>query len=565
MQTQIRDSFSYLFGISLVLVTFLVSSTVPFVFQYVTTYAAPTAVYALWISASGHVAPLNLGHTYWPATLETEREFPVPAILLSTFMSVTGLPREVAMFVPITGAGAIVYLALSRLVIANGRRKGSNIAHILLFSAFSYAYICYNLGGYGIAALYMGRGTFGVLLLAYFVLAYLSYLHPRAGRSSSSSWIPIMAILTFAVGLTYYISILAIALATIFTAPIARLLLFRRKAKLAGFQRPILSITFAALALSVYGPLRQTFYALSGSVSLLSFAHNIWSLFITTLKLNAGSAAYLLNVGAVDLDPFTHVTSVWMANPIKLLSAIVIIYAIIAYRPKDQEPPSPIWSFAMIAFFVSIAESAYLFTAVVIPIRFFSLFGGIVLFFLLEKAVEGAQASGIRGKNTARRKRLLLGSCLLVMLLATVGSVNFQWSYGVATPGSYNQMIPLSNFLAIRSSAQQPVVLVGDAGYTADLFFMSYNQNRTSDVIPRPLEAGGLSIWRTMVGRNANPIIKYMMNQDERYLLIVQNGRPIWSDEWGPAFTVPAGGLRSLDGALPVVYSDGTAVLYSLY
>jgi hypothetical protein len=553
---------------AVVLATFLISSAVPFVFQYASVYASPTAAYAYWISSAGHISAVSPNRSeYWQWALKTEEQFPVPAILLSILMLVANLPGRFMMFLPIVGIASLVYFVISRRVIGSiGNTKG----HVLFFSAVCYGYVI----GWNVNHSYVGRGTFGMLLLSYFLLAYLAYLKAYLAGHPSRGWLLVLSILTITIAFTYYFGILSVLLSTVLMIMGLRWFLFRdgRTSRMA--LGPAVSVTFIALALAFWGPLSYMLSHGPWVTNPMLFIHNLALAFTTTLHLDVGSTDYLLQFGIVEIDPLTRLTGVWLSILVKVLCGIALLYAAIAYRPRKHKPISVAWVYTLVAIFFVLAELGYLFQVASLSLRFAALYGSVILFFIIgnairpdspEDASKVTQNLGI-GAHLHLRARparhILAATCLIMVLLATIGSVGYSWNYGVSVPGAYSTVAPLSIFLETHSSNESPVVLVGDAYFVANLFFIAFTHNATS-IVPEPLEMASLPVYRSIMEGNKDQFTSEMSKKGAGFFLSVRNGRPLYGDEGGyaPAFTIPSGRVESL--GLSLVYNDGTSQLYS--
>jgi len=304
------------------------------------------------------------------------------------------------------------------------------------------------------------------------------------------------------------------------------------------------------------------------------FMHNLASAFITILHLDVGSTEYLLQFGIVKIDPLTRITSVWMGNSLKLLCAIALLCSAIIYRPRKHKPVSVAWVYTLVVIFVSLADLGYLFQVVSLPIRFISLYGPVILFFIIGDSIR-IDSSEDAAKETLNLRvgtrlhfeagpvrHILAVTCLTIILLSTLGSMSYHWNYAVSVPGAYSTISPFSTFLETHSSAESPVVLVGDADFTANLFFIAFTHNATG-IVAEPLGTDTiLPVYKSLMLGNKGQFTFEISNKGAGFFLFVRNGRPFYADEWGPAFTIPSGRLQSL--GLSLVYNDGASQLYSI-
>lgn len=545
----------------LVALTFAVSIILPVIFRYETSFAAPTAVYANQILAGNHLAAGGIAESngYWANAVRTEVYYPLPSLLLSVFVLLTNVPRDYTMFNPIAGLGEIVYFVLARRML-----KGvPNASNRLFLSALYYNFVIFHSLRYG--SCYIGRAALGQIFFCFFLLAYMFYLNDSASSPRrSASWIIPLILFTLAIGESYYSSTLAVILLTSFmtiTLPlIARLI--RESPSRSG-----LPVAALAIFLFVYNtwnvPLMAE--ALHGS-----FLENMVRRVLVILGM-ARPEWYIQNIGLVQVDDVTKLTGIWIGNLIGYASILAVMCVLFMYRPWRRmyltfEPMSKIWLFSLAIFLSNSSEFAYLLFHAVSPIGLLTKYGLIVLLFIvgyrisLPRGRGGAEVMSSPGR-VKLGKSTVLAFLLIVFLVGGVGSLRFAWYYGVGKPCAYQKVEPLSRYLISHSSSQSPIVLAGDAYYTANVFFIVGLHSRVEDVVPNPLGEDALTLYKSLSANDTEDILESMRAKNIRFLLIVQDGGAIWGDEWGYAVTLRNTRLLDQTTSMSKLY-DGPAQLF---
>jgi len=540
-------------GYLLATVTFVSSIAFPLMFQYSSTYAAPTAVYAVQIMRAGNLSPAALEDAYWRDNMRLEGDFPVPSVLLSILLEVTGVPVKYAMFLALSALAQLAFFALARRILGgkrNWRSKG------VFLAALAYVYVA----SFRVTVSYVGRGTLGVALLMQFMLAYTLFLQNQLEKHENPrSWLVVLSVLTLAIGYTYYFSLLGIFVSTVLTVLLmdALALVSRRPA----FRPPVLPVALLSFSLLVYGPFMNTITRMAGAFTISSFVNNVFLYLKVLLRIEA-PPEILLQRGLVQQDLLTVITGYWLLNAVRVLSGLALIYGLVAYRPRRVQEPRLLWLFCLTVLFLSFAELGYLFVTVAAPIRFISIYGSIILLFSVGQLVRTRKASlpdgrwqGRLGFATRTSVACLL---LLILILASVGSLRSDWYYGIAKPHAYDTVEPLAGFLISHSTVERPVLLGGDADYVFNLFYITSTHSAYDRLMPEPLGTDTLALYTALATGGSGDLVAKLRGRGLYFLLMVDDARPVWGDEWGYGFLLPNIGALNMAR----IYDDGKAELY---
>ena len=532
-----------------VCLTFAATVALPVVFKYTTSYAAPTAAYAIQIMASGstHSGIATFQGPGWGgAALNGEYVYPVPSVLLSIFVLVTNVPMEYTMFNFITALANFSLFVVARRVLRDTPNG-------LLLSAFFYLFATFSWQRYGES---FSRATFGQISLNYFLLAFVLFMGAKAGVKRTRPWIIILIILTLATGLSYYTSTLAVMLLSlfmIFLLPIAM-----RPAKQYWRKFPGLSTATLAGFLFVYNTYVDSRLP---EAALGTFFQNFLYRALTIIGMEHPMPSEGLNLLHVDL--FTMITATWFVNVVDYASIAAIGYVLIAYRPRRLQDVHIVWLFSAAVFAVNLSEFAYVFYAPLSPVRFLTRYGLIVLLFILSQHTNGplGVAKAGLGKRFKLSKAVLLAATLIVVLIASLGAMSFAWNYNVGKPFAFERVKPLADVLSINgngvSRQNSPIIIAGDADYTANIFFISTIHGGDQNVVLDPLGEDAYTLYYSLQANSSSEFLDRMQARQMACLLLVSG--PMWGDEWGWAVTLPS--TKSLGNSLSIVYS-GPANLF---
>jgi len=530
---------------SIVFFTFGIIVVMPVVFRYETSYAAPTAVYATQI-LSGDGAVKSLGG--WADAIEAEFFYPVPSMLLSVLVLLTDIPKEYTMFTPIAALASLSYFVLARRIL---RWTPSN--HGLLLSAVFYAYVV--LFGFKLGpAQQISRASLGQAFFNFFLLVYVLYLSKREG-SPSGGWLVVSVIFTLAIGLSYYTSTLAIALFCLFMVVVYPVVVrsIRQPRRF-----PALPIAILAFFLFIYNT-----YVIStiGEAAAMggAFVANIITRILTVLGIQQAGA--LRTDVMLGVDPVTIATGTWVYNATTYVSMGALLYVLLLYRPQRQRKIAKIWLFSLAVFLTNLSDFAYLFFVVASPVRILTRYGLIVLFYILAQRRGQANHQGheVLGKHLALSKTIVVAIVLIMVLLGSLGAMRFAWYYGSGKPYAYQRIEPLSHVLLVHSSSRDPITLMGDAYYTANIFYVAALEGKIENVIPYTMGEDAVTLYNSMHSNETSDLLESMRTRDIKCLLLTPGS--MWGDEWGYAVTLPSTSFLDHTTSTSLLY-DGPAQLF---
>ena len=526
-------------------IAFVASLVFPLVFHYVTPYSAPTAVYATEIMRTGELPTddfVSTANKAMKSDISAEKAYPLPALVLSMFMLVTGIPIEQAVFIPICGIGGLIFFVLARRILNTGRKEQG---YSLLLAAFCYAFITF----YWIYGHEIGRGTLGVVFLPYLVYCYIAFLDKRLeGQTWINPWLIMSLLFILASGLTYYTSSVSIIVLMLFMTVALNV-----SAKLTNrhLYRPTLELSLLVLAivLLVWSPL------LANKLTYLSIERLFQNIldsarFLLGMQPVAGTMA----TGFVHIDLPTTILRIWVTRIIQLAVGISLIVALFVYRPRKGEPTQMVWLFSVATLLLAVGEFSYLFFTPILPRRFLLMYGIVVLSFV-------AMHARIK---TYSFKKIATGLTIAAMALGSLGSLSYAWNYGMgaAQPFGYDKVSPMAQFLVSHSSQNTPVVITGDASYMGNIFFAASLQHKVNNVIPTRLYSDAIVLHNSLQTGETNALLSNLRRRGIDYLLIVDDERIVWGDSGGPM--VALGNTEVLETVIDVTYRDGNSRLFRI-
>jgi len=526
-------------------IAFVASLVFPLVFHYVTPYSAPTAVYATEIMRTGELPAddfVSTANRAMKSDISAEKAYPLPALVLSVFMLVTGISTEQAVFIPICGVGGLIFFVLARRILNTRRREYS---YSLLLAAFCYAFITF----YWISSHEIGRAALGVVFLPYFVYCYITFLDRRhAGQTWINPWLIISLLFILASGLSYYTSSVSIIVLMLVT-PIVLNITARRTRR--PLYKPTLELSLLVLAifLLVWSPL------LTNKLAYLSIERLFQNIldsarFLLGMQPVAGEMA----IGFVNIDLPTTILRIWVSRIIQLALGISLVVALFVYRPRKGEPPQMVWLFSVATLLLAIGEFSYLFLIPILPRRFLVMYGIVVLSFMAMQA---------RVKNYSF-KRIATALTVVAIVLSSLGSLSYAWKYGMggAKPFGYDKVSPVAQFLVSHSSQNTPIVVTGDASYMGDIFFAASLEHKVNNVIPTRLYSDAIVLHDSLQTGETDVLLSNLRRKAIDYLLIVDDGTPVWGDSGGPM--VALGNTEVLETVMDVTYRDGKSRLFRI-
>ncbi len=557
-----RISFIELLSYSIVLITFVIALSLPLFFHYVNTYSAPTAAYAVQISNSHSLVvnpqlDVSLQH-YWQTAVDIEGNYPIPALLLAIFAMVTGIPKDYLMFTPIVAIANIVFFLLARRIFCSW---GDHKSYGLLMAALFYCFV--SLTEITTTIPTVGRATFGVFLLSFFLFFFVKFLFESInGVAKRSSWV-VLVVLAVVIGYTYYVSTLAII---VLGLGIIGVLTFYNVFGRKLIKRPLLIPYFLVVVLGLTLFVNNAYIIglgnqLGGSGVLQTFFNGMIDSIRTTFgQVSQQSAIYQLQAGFVKFDPLTLFLRNWVLRFINIGMIISLLFVLFWYRPKKsfESNSKAIWFIALTIVFFSISEMSYF---IIVPppsaLRFLLLYSFLFMLFILLKVI-------------VRIKKPLLTKIITVVLVSVVflsayGSLRYAWYYGVnaAKPFAYDQVQPLALFLCNYSSPNKPIFLTGDATYVANIFFISSLHNKTGNIGAEPLGNVSITLYHSLISGNMTETFVELEQKGISFLLIEKSEMPIYGDEWG--YAVSISNTDALYSSLSsIIYDDGQSQLFKI-
>jgi hypothetical protein len=535
----------------IVFLTFAVQVISAVVLRYQTSYAAPTAAYATQL-VSGHGVSSPLG--YWTYETEIEFAYPVPSMLLSVFVLLTNIPWEYTMFTPIAALAYLSYFVLARRIF---RWAPNNYG--LLLSAVFYAYVVFL--GFRTGVGEVSRASFGDILFNFFLLVYVLYLSTPE-RSHGTGWPFVLLALTLATGESYYTSTLAILLFCLFMTTVFPVI--QRFVKQPS-HFPALPTTILAILLLVYNTyIASTMAAAKWS----SFRENIVIRVLTVLGLAQPDVLSGSKMLAVDL--VTEAAGTWVVNFTTYVSMVAIVCVLYFYRPQRQRKIARIWLFSLAVFVANLSAVPYLFFVPITPVGLLSRYSLIILFLVLAQPngqanhqggahTRASAGRGALGKPPRVCRTIVLAIMLIMVLVGSLGAMRFGWYYGLGKPYAYQRIEPLSQLLLSHSSSRDPIALMGDAYYTANIFFIASHEGGLGNVVPDPLGRDAVVLYDSLRLNETSNLVESMRERNIRCQLLTPGS--VWGDEWGYAVMLTS--TRSVDDTtyLSLLY-DGPSQLF---
>jgi len=542
----------------IVVITFIMSLAFPLILKYVGAYAAPTAVYANRVLSRGMLLSswdvIKPPHSYWKGAIEYEVQYPAPSLLLSILMLISNIPLEYAMFVPIAGIANIIYFVLAKHILTSHKNIKS---YGLLFAALYYAFVTSNY----IGSTYAGRASLGITLFTYFLFCCSKFLHVDATKRSRVCVI-VLVLLALVSGYTYYTtsaSIITIMLPmiTLTAWPGIHISLKRKRILYSGLSVMILTV-FLFINNPIITRIVGTMNGRSYIANIIQYlGYMLGKIGIKIPGLNTQATVWDIELIQVDLISCLGERIVFA---IQYSSIVAVIIGLLMYEPRNRHRSfyDIIWLFCLSILLSSFGELGYFAVGPKPPLRLLMMYGPIVTLFILGDFIS-------KYINFKRRKEQVIALLLIIlaMSLGCWGSLRYAWRYGwySGKPFAYHEVHSLSEFLSTYSESENPVTLTGDAYYTANILFITSLHDKVNAVIPEPLGRDAISLYECLVTKKKQDFFARMDIRNIKYLLLVDNTRPIHGDSWGYVVDLPK--ASTLDITLfTLIYSDGRSLLY---
>ncbi|MEM3906966.1 MAG: hypothetical protein QXZ17_08925 [Nitrososphaerota archaeon] len=506
-----------LFAYSILVITLFLATFSPVYLQLVGGYAAPTATYAhMLISKTGVPKETD----YWSYVLMAEIEYPAPSIFLNIYCEILGLPLNLRMFQPAMGLASLVFFVFALKIMTLG---GIRREYALLLSAMYYLFIVTD----QLIAHYVGRATFGVDLLVYFLIALLVHINCR----KREGLIPLLLI-TALLGFTYYTSTLAVFLISIFSYPLIKLISPNEHKHFKHYKELyVLSLLTIALVIirSISTP------TLLASTSPANFYYNLIEYLKAQLKIEKASEAYYLLVGfSGEIDPIIRITQIWLRTTVKLIAALTLLILfsrgiIKSLRRKGGIEATRLSEYIVIAFVCSLSELAYTFIAPTFSFRFLNMFGLPV--FILSTYSRATLKTTSRSAWNSARKAILATTLGLLLIIGATSIIMLQHGeVGHAKLYGYEKVQGLITYFTVGNPLHR-IVIVTDAYYSAVLYYLLKISN--SNVVVEPFGLTSIPLYYAC--ENDSLYYDDLIHQlGSRQLLLVEN-ETIFGDPWGYA------------------------------
>lgn len=556
MGTNKRISIFRLLAYIVVIFTLIISLLFPLTLKWSYDWAILSMVYGNRIVDFGGLTDdtfISEIYSFYKGGIIFEIEYPAPSLLFSIFFIVTNVQREYEMLLPILGLGSLIFFILARFILnefSDRHDFGLVLAAIYYFFAVSF-----------MDSMSIGRAMLGIVFLTYFTYCYIKFLTIFSYELEQRfSYLVTLFLFTLVTGFTYYTSILAISLGTLFiTIMLCVIALLTKKPVLsrAGFSIGILA-TFLFVK-TFQTPLSL---ALHGKANLAVLISNIIQYVNFLLRYEQNEAYYLwtpfIEVG------FPYTILELMKKILWLITIIAVMTTLIAYKNKIfvASPSSRVIEFfSMLVVFFSLSELSYLFILPKSPLRFFVLYGQICLLYILMNVIK--QHNGFKLKKL----KYIASLIILLLILAVSFGLHMERYQGIITsmkPFAYHEVQPLSEFLCEYSSSEHPIILAGDANYVSNMFFITSLYGKINNVVPEPLDSDAITLYNSLLTGKIENFIASMHKKGISYLMIIKTERPLWGSVLGYAVTLRNIELLSNTSDVDLLYNNGHSQFFKL-
>ena len=523
----------------------------PIYYQYVGSYSAPTSVYSVNIvntgslGADNYISSLN---TRGNSDVNLEADYPLPSIALAMLTLVTGIPQSYLMVIPISGLAGMMYFILARRIL-NEKKNGNFFA--LFFSIIYFIFMmCSRLDGIS-----TGRAVLGVAMLPYFIFSLTMFLHKSISRKGQlNSWFILSCIFAISSGYTYYTSNTVIIFLSLAIALFAFSWSFFKKKMISHVGLALSTLSIFLFTLPGY------LVSIIGKFDFNSFLDNLSEYMMMKLTGESAQLRRLDYSGLINVD--------WLTIDLRFISSLIIIFsiimpplAIIIFKSKRKDSVRLVWLFSIIALLAGLSEFGYIFETQAFPTRFFVMFGLIIMPLAVWEIINKIT---LRYSSKFPFRKVVFVFLALFLLAGAMGALRYNWYYGqgAAKPFSYNDVEPLGVFVCTYSSDRIPIVLSGDAGYSANIFFMASIYNKTNAVISQPLGQDTITLYNWTLDSSNGKFFENMGKRGIDYLFILNKDYPIWGADWG--YVVPIPNSRTFNLDLNHIYDNGWSKIYGI-
>jgi len=534
-------------------ICFSISILIPLI-GLVSTYSAPTASFALIIEDSGKIPPevSDRRSNYWRSALEVEMYYPAPSLLLATFSIITRAPHDYLMFIPIANLAKIIYFVLAKRIL------NSLIKKKVMYDLFALVYYIFVVIGFNINAGSIGRAVIGIVLLAYLIYTLLIFVDRFINKNLHSYTSPkrefyVMTILTLAIGLSYYTSTLIVFLITLLVPIFIRIFINKKLPTLYLY-----NIFAISLILILYNPF---YYSLTKSLSFENFFINTLEFIKAQLKLERAGEAFELSVGQIEIDLFTRVTGVWFKTMLVLFSGFATINMFIktsillAKKQLSDTNDKLLWIYSLIVMSASVSELSYSLYAPIITTRAITIYGSLILIYIIKNIFEKNNNFVYKIYEKRNSISMVFGILtLMIFILSTIGNLVGGWFYGLSQPFGYKKVYDALTFIE-KYSSEEPVNVALDAWYSALGLLHSTIFSKHTIVAYEPLGRGTFILAESILRNDLTTFLSYSCKKGITYVLLNDNTKPIFGDEWG--YTVTLKDKTVLKTRLSMLYTKG--------
>jgi hypothetical protein len=100
---------------------------------------------------------------------------------------------------------------------------------------------------------------------------------------------------------------------------------------------------------------------------------------------------------------------------------------------------------------------------------------------------------------------------------------------------------------------------MGDAYYTANIFYVAALEGKIENVIPYTMGEDAVTLYNSMHSNETSDLLESMRTRDIKCLLLTPGS--MWGDEWGYAVTLPSTSFLDHTTSTSLLY-DGPAQLF---
>lgn len=530
-----RDTMVRALALLLALYGLSIAIIVPYFFQYAGAYASPSAINGLNIFEHGCMVDstqMNLARGRLGGDLRVEESYPLPGLLTTSLLAITGSQFGHVAYIPIAGLGSLMYYALSRRVVYGMRPE-----HAWLASVYYWLILSCRSG-----LLTTGRACLGVATLGVFVFGYLRLL--ESPRSQVLPWLVVSLVATAMAGGTYYTATLAVIMVSLVSFVVSdnrfKCDLTRPGAIPLGF-----SIFVTAVTLFLAPPVLES---VAPRISLASMAKNVWDAILLRVGAESSEARGFHGI-YFEFGSIVQPIRQWTQRIVMLLSLVSMMLVIGSGVYNHELRTSRMWLYAIIAFGVCASELPYMFAAPLIPSRFLLEFGSLCFLCIVSRS--------------ARRKLLTF---VTVGLFAVVVTSNFALSFApnisvaTAKPFSRRALQPIAGYLSHTVSNAS---VAADAVYASTLWLLLSETKMQYEVNVLPLGRDAILLEQAQEGYETT-LVEALNRRRVDYLLLNLDGMPFYGDAWGYGVRLRAGKWLT---ALPLdlVFNNGGFVLTTVF